>query len=82
MVCKNTMVVLKNIKRNDFSISCDYYLEGKEPKGFIEIRLSDSEVMRHEKTQDVAYGSSHVIQKLKELRMVEKLPEERTIFWY
>ena len=76
------MVILKNIKRNDISISCDYYLEGQEPKGFIEIRLSDGEVTRHDKAHDVAYGSSHVIRKLRELRTVEKLPKERTIFWY
>ena len=42
------MVTLKNIKKVSDSISADYYPEGKEPAGFMEIRIPDGEIVEHE----------------------------------
>ena len=42
------MVILKNIKKTENSISADYYPEGKEPKGFMKMRILDEEVVEHE----------------------------------
>lgn len=36
------MVILKNIKKINNTISAEYYPEGKEPKGFMKISLIDN----------------------------------------
>lgn len=51
------MVVLKNINRTDADISADYYIEGRGPKGFMRLRLTDGKIVAHE---NAGYGSSHV----------------------
>lgn len=73
------MVILKNINRADTDISADYYIEGQGPKGFMRMRLSDSEVIEHE---NAGYGSSHVRRELKRLARMENLPAEKTVLWY
>ena len=35
------MVILKNIKKVSDSISANYYPEGKEPAGFMKIRIPE-----------------------------------------
>ena len=39
------MVILKNIKKVSDSISANYYPEGKEPAGFMKIRIPDGEIV-------------------------------------
>lgn len=73
------MVILKNINKTDVDISADYYIEGHEPKGFMRMRLADSEVVEHE---NAGYGSSHVEYELKRLAGMEKPPVEKTVLWY
>ena len=43
------MVILKNIKKTNDTISADYYPEGKEPKGFMKMKLKDEEIIEHDK---------------------------------
>ena len=79
------MVILKNIKKVNDSISADYYPEGKEPKGvrvkgFIKIRISDGEVMEHENTN--MFAAPHVKRELKRIAKMENPPEEKTVIWY
>ena len=44
------MVILKNIRKTKDDISADYYIEGREPKGFMKVRISDEEVLEHKNT--------------------------------
>lgn len=45
---QNIMVILKNIKRTENSISTSYYPEGKEPKGFMKMRVFNEKIVEHE----------------------------------
>lgn len=73
------MVVLKNISRTDVDISANYYIEGREPKGFMRLRLTDGEIVAHE---NAGYGSSHVRNELKRLAKMDNLPTEKKVLWY
>lgn len=74
------MVILKNIVRTKNDISAEYYPEGKKPKGFMRIRLSDNEVMEHERSG--AMAPSHVKRELIRLSKIDNLPNEKTVIWY
>ena len=41
------MVILKNIRKTAKAISADYYIEGREPKGFMKISILDGEILEH-----------------------------------
>ena len=73
------MVILKNIKKTKTDISADYYIEGREPKRFMKMRISDEEIIEHNST---GYGSSHVKYELERLAKLDKLPAEKTVFWF
>ncbi len=74
------MVVLKSIKKAEHDISADYYPEGKEPKGFMRIRLKDNEIIEHEKAS--AFAAPHVWYELKRLAKLDDPPEEKKVLWY
>lgn len=76
------MVTLKNIKKKNDMISADYYLEGNEKKGFMEMRLSDKKIIRHEKTEGIVYGLSHVQYELERLAKLDNPPSEKKVIWY
>lgn len=73
------MVILKNIRKTNCAISADYYIEGRKPKGFMKVRISDGEVLEH---KNAGYGSAHVKYELLRLAPLDYLPEEKTVFWY
>ena len=73
------MIILKNINKTDVDISADYYIEGREPKGFMRLRLADSKVVEHE---NAGYGSIHVKYELKRLAAMDNPPTEKTVLWY
>lgn len=73
------MVILKNIRKTVNDISADYYIEGKEPKGFMKIRISDNEVLEH---KNAGYGSIHVKYELRRLAKLDNPPKEKTVLWY
>lgn len=73
------MVILKNIEKTNNDISADYYIEGREPKGFMRVRISDEEVLEHE---NAGYGSSHVRSELRRLAKMDNPPREKTVLWY
>ena len=74
------MVILKNIEKTKDNISADYYPEGKEPKGFMKIRVIDQEVVEHEMSSMVA--ATHVRDELRRLAKMDNPPKEKTISWY
>lgn len=74
------MVILKNIKKTSSTISTDYYPEGKEPKGFMEIKMSDAAVIKHDNAS--SFAAPHVRQELKRLSQRDVLPTEKTVLWY
>lgn len=74
------MVVLKNIKKMENSISTDYYPEGKEPKGFMKMRISDEEVVEHEMACMIS--APHVKYELRRLAKLDNLPIEKKVLWY
>lgn len=74
------MTVLKNIRKTADSISADYYPEGKDPKGFMKIRLSDGEIMEHENVCSIS--APHVLYELRRLAKRDNPPIEKTVLWY
>lgn len=74
------MVILKNIRKTQDSISADYYPEGKTPSGYMELRLSDSEIIKHEVSGCLA--PAHVLRELKRLAKLDNPPTEKTVLWY
>ena len=74
------MVILKNIKKTSSTISADYYPEGKEPKGFMEIKMSDATVIKHDNAS--SFAASHVRRELKRLSQRDVIPTENTVLWY
>ena len=72
------MVILKNIKKTNNMISADYYLEGKEPKGFM--RIEDGKVIEHENAS--SFAAPHVRNELKRLARMDNPPVEKTVLWY
>ena len=74
------MVILKNIKKTENSISADYYPEGKEPKGFMKMRISDEEVVEHEMT--CMFSAPHVKYELRRLAKLDNPPKEKRVLWY
>ena len=73
------MVILKNIKKTKTDISANYYIEGREPKGFMKMRISDEEIIVH---NSVGYGSSHVKYELERLAKLDKLPAKKQYFGF
>lgn len=74
------MVILKNIKKTENSISADYYPEGKKPKGFMKMRISDEEVVEHEMA--CMLSAPHVRYELRRLAKLNTPPTEKTVLWY
>ena len=74
------MVVLKNIAKNKDSISADYYPEGKDVKGFMEISKVDGKTIRHDVAS--AFVASHVKRELERLANIEEPPKEKKVYWY
>ena len=74
------MVILKNIKKTNNDISADYYPEGKEPKGFMRVRISDNEVLEHKNVS--SFAAVHVKRELSRLSKLENPPSEKTVIWY
>lgn len=73
------MVILKNIVKTNNDISADYYIEDREPKGFMKMRIEDGEVLEHE---NAGYGSTHVKRELRRLAKMDNPPREKTVLWY
>lgn len=74
------MTVLKNIQKTVDSISADYYPEGKGPKGFMKIQLSDGKIMEHKNVCSIS--APHVLYELRRLAKIDDPPVEKTIIWY
>ena len=74
------MVILKNIKKTNDSISADYYPEGKEPKGFITIQNPDGTVIEHKNAS--MFAAPHVKRELKRMTKMDNPPKEKTLIWY
>ena len=72
------MVILKNIRKNNDTISADYYPEGKEPKGFMMLR--GNEAVEHNNAS--SFAASHVKRELQRLAKTSNLPKEKTVLWY
>lgn len=78
------MIVLKNIKKTNEDISAKYYMDGKDEagyRGFLRIRLSDSEILEHDRPE-MWYGWSHAKKELYRLGQMKNPPQEKTVLWY
>ncbi len=75
------MVILKNIIKTEHDISTDYFPEGKEPKGFMRMRLSDGEVIEHFGNIH-SMAPAHVRYELARLSKLDNPPKEKTVIWY
>ena len=76
----NIIVILRNIKKTDNSISADYYPEGEKLKGFMKIRIKDGEILEHDNAS--SFSAAHVLRELKRLAKSENPPKEKTLLWY
>lgn len=74
------MVILRNIKKTSDTISADYYPEGREPKGHMEINLKNGAVIGHDNASP--FAAPHVRRELKRLAERDDLPTEKTVLWY
>lgn len=74
------MVILKNIKKTNDTISADYYPEGKEPKGFMKMKLKNEEIIEHDNTS--SFAATHVRYELRRLAKMDNPPKEKTVLWY
>lgn len=74
------MVILKNITKTNDNISADYYPEGKEPRGYMRLRIEDEKIVEHENVGTCA--AVHVRYELKRLAKMENPPKEKTVLWY
>ena len=74
------MVILKNIKKADGNISAEQYPEGKEPKGFMSMRIDNQSIIEHEKSS--TFAAIHVRSELKRLAKMDNPPKEKTVLWY
>lgn len=74
------MVILKNIRKSKDDISADYYPEGKEPRGFMKMRLENGEIIEHENTS--SFAAHHVRYELRRLAKLDNPPREKTVLWY
>ena len=54
------MVILKNIRKTAKAISADYYIEGREPKGFMKISILDGEILEQDR-KSTRLNSSHSV---------------------
>ena len=79
------MIKLKNIKRTENIISCDYYPEDSKMKRTIAVDLDTGEysVLKY---SDYEYGkktyAGKTRNKLIEMSEREELPEEYVFMWY
>lgn len=79
------MVLLKNIKKINQIISCEYYPEGKCEKGVLKIDTNNNEVIELERSledEDIDMYIRHAKLKLIELAGKKKIPEEYCCAWY
>lgn len=74
------MVILKNITKTSDTISADYFPEGKEPKGFMEMELENKEIVRHDNAS--SFAAAHVKRELKRLAKDDNPPKEKIVLWY
>lgn len=74
------MVLLKNIVLSEDAISCDYYPEDGENKGFMKVNLVNDEIVEHNCASFCA--AAHVYRELKRLSKLNHLPKEKTVYWY
>ena len=75
------MVILKNIRKTEIDISADYFPEGKEPKRFMKMRLTDGEIIEHDGST-YSMAPSHVRRELVRLAKMDTPPKEKTVLWY
>lgn len=75
------MVILKNIIKTETEISTEYFPEGKEPKGFLKMRLSDNKIIEHDEVRH-SMAPSHVRRELVRLAEMDDPPKEKTVLWY
>ena len=80
----NTMLILRNIKREGNTISADYYPEGEAEFGHIEIDSISGEIVFLQKAPIYMHSpfATHARYELMRLSNLKKLPEERTVLWY
>lgn len=75
------MVILKNVTKTANEISAVYFPEGKEPKGFMKLRLSDNKVIEHIGNK-YSMAPAHVRHELQRLAKMDDPPTEKTVIWY
>lgn len=80
------MVKIKNIKISGDIISCDYYPENTNLRGYIAYNVKTDEIEQYEPSQYYANGrvyTSHVVWKLRELyKNEDEIPAEAYSVWY
>lgn len=81
------MVRLKNITRNEKIISCDYYPESSDQKGFIKVNLDTKEIIFHTESsfdkgfRPITYAK-YAKMRLLDIADNKPLPKETVAMWY
>ena len=74
------MVILKNITKTGDTISADYFPEGKGPKGFMEMKLENKKIVKHDNAS--SFAATHVKRELMRLAKNDNPPKEKIVLWY
>jgi len=80
----NTMLVLRNIKKDGNIISADYYPENEPEFGHIKIDFTSGEIVFLQKAPRYTYfgDARHAWYELMRLAKLEEPPKEKTVLWY
>ena len=79
----NTMVTLKNIKRDNDCIICDVYPEDSKLPVHMEVSVRTGDVSQSAFPKGYEYCTSHIRHaKRFLLENADHLPESRLIMWY
>lgn len=78
------MVTLFNIKKSGKTISCNYYPEDSDKKGYVVLDIESQDVIEKELSQDDNSMShlAHAARKLREIRNDDDFPKEIKVVWY
>lgn len=79
------MVILKNIKRNETTMECDFYPEGDCEYGHMIVDLNSEEIIESSIPEEYDHGlnyKGHTRSALVELSQKEELPEKWIVMWY
>lgn len=78
------MLTLKGIKKTETTISAKYYIEDKDPHGYLCLNLPDGSVKEHIPASEYYkdYPPIHARKQLMRVASLKDVPNESKTYWY